>query len=100
MKLLTKALLKRFSKVGSQSEDNNPIVLCKFFNPCGSGTWYITEFNTDDECFFGYVTGLTSNEWGYVSLHELSTVKCPPFGLSIERDLHFDEQRFLDLHLR
>ena len=99
MKLLTKALLKRFSQVGTQSEDSNPIVLCKFFNPCGAGTWYATEFNPDDGCFFGYVTGLGYDEWGYFSLYELTSVKCPPFGLPIERDLHFNEQRFKSLSL-
>ncbi|CAM1364391.1 DUF2958 domain-containing protein [Tenacibaculum xiamenense] len=97
MKLLTKALLNRFQKVGSQAESDDPIIIAKFFNPSGSGTWYATEFNPNDACFFGYVTGLGYDEWGYFSLHELSAVKCPPFGLPIERDLYFEEERFSEV---
>jgi hypothetical protein len=42
--------------------------------------------------FFGYVSihGDFCDEWGYFSLSELRSVKCPPFGLGIERDLYFD----------
>ena len=94
MKLLTKALLTRFQKVGSQEQTKDPIIIVKFFSPSGSATWFATEFNPNDGCFFGYVTGLGYDEWGYFSLHELSTTKCPPFGLHIERDLHFSEKRF------
>jgi hypothetical protein len=45
-----------------------------------------------DVIFFGYVSvhGDFCDEWGYFSLSELSSVKCPPFGLGIERDLYFD----------
>jgi hypothetical protein len=27
-------------------------------------------------------------EWGYVQLSELQSIKAPPFGLGIERDLY------------
>ena len=45
MKLLTKALLKRFAKLVSQENKKleNHIIVCKFFNPIGAGTWYATE---------------------------------------------------------
>jgi hypothetical protein len=45
-----------------------------------------------DITFFGYVSihGDFCDEWGYFSLNELQSVKCPPFGLGIERDLYFD----------
>ena len=45
MKLLTEELLKRFETVGSQEHINNPLVIAKFFNPTGSGTWLATEYN-------------------------------------------------------
>lgn len=92
MKLLTQALIKRFATVGRQEDVKDPIVIAKFFNPSGSATWYATEYNSEDQCFLGYVTGLFEDEWGYFSLDELEAVKAPPFGLSIERDLCWKEQ--------
>jgi hypothetical protein len=42
--------------------------------------------------FYGYVSihGDFCDEWGYFSLSELESIKCPPFGLGIERDLYFN----------
>jgi hypothetical protein len=41
---------------------------------------------------YGYVSihGDLCSEWEYFRLSELQSVKCPPFGLRIERDLYFD----------
>ena len=33
--------------------------------------------------------GMNSPELGYVSIEELNDIRFPPFGLPIERDLHF-----------
>ena len=92
MKLMTKALEKRFKEVGGQ-QGKEPIVIAKFFNPSGAGTWYATEYNPKDRIFFGFVSifGDWNDEWGYFSLDELQEVRVPPFGLGIERDIHFDE---------
>ncbi len=45
-----------------------------------------------DVIFFGYVSihGDFCDEWGYFALSELQSVRLPPFGLGIERDLYFD----------
>lgn len=91
MKLITKALIKRFKEVGRQ--DQNPLVIAKFFDPAGSGTWYATEYDAETNICFGYVTGLAFDEWGSFSITELEAIK-RPFGLTIERDLYFDEISF------
>ena len=96
MKLLTKQLEKRFSQVGSQEQEKDPLIIAKFFGG-GSYTFYATEYNPADKVFFGYVTGLYSDEWGYTSLAELQAVKFAPFGLGIERDLYFGEKRFSEI---
>lgn len=92
MKLLTKELLKRFKQVGSQEDVKDPIVIAKFFNPTGIGTWFATEYDPDDKFFFGYVSlfGDENDEWGEFSLDELQSFK-GKFGLGIERDIYFDE---------
>jgi len=93
MKLMTKELEKKFAKIGSQEKNADPTVVVKFFNPCGAGTWYATEYDSKDKIFFGYVSifGDHCDEWGSFSLDELESVK-GPFGLGIERDLYFDSK--------
>ena len=96
MRLITAELQDRFENIGTQSEDLNPIIITKFFDPCGSATWYVSEYEPDTNICFGYVTGLGHNEWGYFSLTELEAIE-RPLGLTIERDRSFREQRFKDL---
>lgn len=93
MKLLTKELERRFNQVGSQENVSDPLIIAKFFNPSGSGTWYATEYNPETKIFFGYVSifGDYNDEWGCFSLAELESYR-GRFGLGIERDLYFEEQ--------
>jgi len=97
MKLLTKELEKRFARLGSQEHKSiaDHIIVCKFFNPIGAGTWYATEYNPEEKMFFGYVSifGGGNDDRGYFSLTELESYK-GKFGLGIERDLHFTEKKF------
>ncbi len=91
MKLLTKELEKAFRKVGSQEDVADPVVVAKFFNPTGGQTWLAMEYNPERKVFFGYVSLFNDhcNELGDFSLEELESVRMPPFGLGIERDMHF-----------
>lgn len=90
MKLMTKELEKAFEKAPIYSKDGqglNAEVVVKYFNPCGAGTWLITEGEKQENggwLFFGYCH-ITEWEWGYVSLSELKRVKLP-YGMRIERD--------------
>lgn len=98
MKLLTKELLKRFEQVGRQEDSSDPLVIAKFFNPCGAGTWYATEYDPNDKIFFGFVSifGDWNDEWGSFSLEELEDYR-GKFGLGIERDLYFGEKRISEV---
>ena len=93
MKLLTAQLIKRFAQVGSQEENKDPLIITKFFNPSGAGTWYASEYDSKTRIFFGYVSifGDWNDEWGSFSLDELEGYR-GKFGLSIERDRYFTEQ--------
>jgi hypothetical protein len=44
----------------------------------------------------GYVTGMYVDEWGTFSITELESLNLP-FGLKIERDIHFDEIGYKEL---
>lgn len=100
MKLITNSLEERFKEIGSQDESPDPLVIAKFFNPYGGGTWLATEYIPEREVCFGYVHGLCpgGDEWGYFSISELESLNLP-FGLRIERDVHFQECRFSSLKL-
>ena len=93
--LLTEALIKRFAEVGSQENESDPIIIAKFFDPTGAGTWWATEYDPAERLFYGYATlglGEDCDEWGNFSLDELESVK-GRMGLGIERDRHFIEKR-------
>jgi len=93
MKLMTKELERRFTQVGSQAEVKDPLIIARFFNPCGAGTWYATEYDIKTRTFFGYVSifGDWNDEWGSFSLGELESYR-GPLGIGIERDLYFVEK--------
>lgn len=90
--LMTKELEKTFSNYPIGSQDGKGMdaeVVVKYFNPCGAGTWLITEGEKQEDgdwLLFGYCH-LFEWEWGYVMLSELESVRLP-FGLSIERELY------------
>ncbi len=94
MQLLSDELRQEFAKIGSQENEKNPIVVAKFFNPAGAGTWYAVQYEEANRCFFGFVSihGDHCDEWGYFSLDELESYR-GPFGLGIERDLYFTPKR-------
>lgn len=68
---------------------HDPVPVVKFFNPCGAATWLATELDADDDTLFGLADlGFGCPELGSFSLSEIASVRLP-FGLRIERDLHF-----------
>ncbi len=96
-KLINQELKKQFAKFGSQEDSLDPVIIAKFFNPSGSGTWYAISYDEDTNICFGYVTGFYEDELGYFSIDELESVECPPFGLRIERDRFFSSCKLSDL---
>ena len=110
--LLPDSLKERIPALYSQEEVPDPLVVCKFFDPVGSWTWYATEgspvdedgyYDTDKEkvdyLFFGLVVGF-EKELGYFSLTELQTLKGGMRGiraLPIERDVYFTPTRLSEV---
>ena len=105
MKLLTKALKKQIPALYSQENVKDPMVICKFFDPTGGWTWYVTEGQEEthdygvDFLFFGLVIG-SESEQGYFTLNQLETAKKGLTGmraLPIERDLYFTPCRLSEI---
>ena len=93
MKLLTKEIEKRFEKYPLYSQDGKGLdaeVVVKFFNPCGVGTWLITEGQKNEKGkweMFGMAELGGEWEWGYINFEELENFK-GRWGLGIERDMY------------
>lgn len=100
MMLMTKEIEAKFNNypLGSQDElMEEADVVVKYFNPCGAGTWLITEGEKQDDgdwLLYGYCH-IVKWEWGYVMLSELESVKLP-FGLSIEREIYVTDKKVKD----
>ncbi len=86
MKLFTKAQEAKLRANFGVDKDHKPVV--KLFNPCGAATWLLTELSPHGIAFGLCDLGFGSPELGYVDLQEIQSVRLP-FGLGIERDLHF-----------
>jgi hypothetical protein len=75
----------------SQENESDPLVVAKLFDPCGSASWFLTEYDPVEKIAFGYVVGLQEDEFGYISLTEMESIeRC---GIGIEQDLYFQQKR-------
>jgi len=91
MLLITKAIEKNAQKQFSKGSDMSQLVVAKFFDPCGSWTWYLMNQDPDDpDYLWGIVNGFEV-EMGSFSLSELSSAK-NALGIGIERDRYFTPQ--------
>jgi hypothetical protein len=92
MKLLTKKIINSLPKL--YETESIPLkektVVAKYFNPSGDGTWYVIEGEEqgDDFIFFGLID-LYGKDFGYFTIKELESIRFP-WGLKIERDIHFE----------
>ena len=74
--------------------------MVKWSNAGGTGTWLLSELDPEypDECGFGLADlGFGTPELGSIGLLELTEYR-GPFGLSIERDIHFTEAFSLSIY--
>lgn len=91
MKLFTKAIEKKAQAqfpLGSDMEKQ--VVVAKFFNPTGLGTWWLLNQDPSDPDYCWGIVQLYETEVGSFSKSELENYR-GRFGLGIERDLHFEE---------
>jgi len=93
MKLMTKAIEKKIPNLYGQS-GKDARVYAKFFTPWTHWTWYATEYDPNDELFFGLVKGI-EEELGYWRLSDLTGVSGPA-GLKIERDRYWSDETTLN----
>lgn len=92
MKIITKAIENAFTKQGytGNKETKDIKIVMKLFGG-GACTWYLYE-KLDNDTYMAFVNLGDSQmaECGTVSMQELMSIKFKPFGLGIERDMHFE----------
>jgi Protein of unknown function (DUF2958) len=76
-----------------EAKAEEAVVYIKLFDPCGSWTWFITEWDGDDQAF-GLVRG-HCDELGYCSLTELASVE-GALAIGLEIDVYFLPQALRD----
>jgi len=94
MKIFTKEIEEKLvkSKYGS---DQRPIF--KLFTPWGRATWLVTA--EEDGILYGWADlGMQCVEWGGLFNREEMLAVKGPFGLKIERDLHFRDDSTKEYH--
>ena len=91
MKLFTKAIeAKAQAQFHLGADMEKQVIVAKFFNPSGAGTWYLMNQDPNDTDYLWGVVDLFEVEVGSFSKSELENY-VGTYGLSIERDLHFEE---------
>jgi hypothetical protein len=88
MKLLTKKITEQAKGQYNKNSDMEQMVVAKFFNPIGNGTWYLMNMADDEDYAWGIVD-LFAIEMGSFSIKELQSVQLP-LGMGIERDRYFE----------
>jgi len=73
-----------------EAKGDEALVHVKLFDPTGSWTWFITEFDPTNNTAFGLVNG-HEVEAGYIDLNELANIR-GRMGIGIEIDMHFKPQ--------
>lgn len=97
MKLLTETQ-RRELLANAALADADPKPVVKFFNPLGAAKWLFTELAEDGDTLFGLNDlGFGFPELGCCSLAEIAETRLP-WGLTIERDLHFRAQAPLSVY--
>jgi len=92
MKLMTNAIKAKAQKQYAQASSMEQNIVAKFFDPCGSWSWYVMNQDPEDpDYLWGIVKGVCV-ETGSFSLSDLSTYK-GPLDLGIERDMHFKPRK-------
>ena len=99
MRLFTKDIDKKlFNQYPKGADLEKQFVVGKIFNPYGRGRWYLINSDPNDPDYIWAIVQMGDIvEVGSVSRKELESIRVKPFGLSLERDLHFTGIKALDI---
>lgn len=93
MTLVTKEFEESFVDypLYSQEAEEDPIVIAKLHIPNTEICWYLLEYDPNDKIAYCFVTGLGCDEFGYVSLVELESIKLAN-GIAVKQDMEAEQK--------
>jgi hypothetical protein len=94
MEVLTIKVLPHLPPLYAQDQEADPLVLCTFFPPDSTWTWYAFECDRVD-ILYGLVMGV-EQELGSFLLSEVGQAR-GPLRLPLERDIHFKPTRLSEV---
>ena len=98
MKLFTKAIeTKAQAQFHLGADMEKQVIVAKFFNPSGAGTWWLMNQDPNETDYLWGVVQLFEIEVGSFSKSELENY-VGAYGLGIERDLYFEEVNAKELY--
>lgn len=99
MRLFTKDIDKKlFNQYPKGADLEKQFVVAKIFNPYSKGRWYLINSDPNDPNYIWAIVQMGDIvEVGSVSRKELESIRVKPFGLPLERDLHFTGIKALDI---
>jgi hypothetical protein len=59
----------------SQIDTTDPLVIAKLYDQFSPAVWFLTEYNSHFKVAFGYITGIHTGRFGYVSIEKLEKIK-------------------------
>ena len=67
MKIVTEEFEELFKDypLYSQEHEKDPLIVAKLFDPCGSASWFLLEYDSVEKIAFCWVQGLQEDESGY-----------------------------------
>ena len=98
MKLITKEIAEAAqAQYHKGASLNDQMIVAKFFDPCGSWTWYLMNQDPNDPDYLWGIFKGNELDRGSFSLSELQEYK-GRFGLGIERDKFFTPAPAKDIY--
>jgi len=98
MKLFTKEIEKKAQVQFHLGSDlKKQVIVAKFFNPTGAGTWWLLNQDPNDTDYCWGIVQLHETEVGSFSKSELENYR-GNLGLGIERDLYFKKLNAKELY--
>lgn len=90
MKIFTEEIIKQAqAQYPLGSDMDSQMIVAKFFNPTGAGTWYLMNIDPNDDTYCWGIVSLFEVEMGSFSRTELESYR-GNLGLGIERDIYFE----------
>ena len=93
--LMPDSLAATLPPIYATENESDPVAAVKWFAPGTSWSWYVLEYDPQEQLCFGLVEG-HETELGYFGLMEIENIR-GPMGLPVERDLHWSPKPRADL---